>query len=295
LVYEQLLKRGGLHPHDDDYLLDLKWQRAHTRANRGETTLQTLWRRGNDMADVTANDGRLLHIDDARCDNGHALTKSTTRGDPRKCDGCGRDDIGGEEQLYQCSPCRYDLCTDCARANSKKHMNVKVWRIKTLMKRGSEWASWVGRTALAQRDGIHEPDHTLPQQNRREPKRTNMREPVVPTQAKVIRRCPWAVRSLGTVEFTGDLHDEDEAYHSLPTSQAVEVLNKWRPTPINHSPAETRVRRYMMAFKCHGGPTTMGKRLLPRSFGSEDLEELLPSDALGHHMMVAGLPPRQYF
>ena len=51
----------------------------------------------------------------------------------------------------------------------------------------------------------------------------------------------------------------------------------------------------MLAFKCHGAPTSAGKRLLPKYLGKEDLEALLPSSALGHRMMVAGIPPRQYF
>ena len=51
----------------------------------------------------------------------------------------------------------------------------------------------------------------------------------------------------------------------------------------------------MLAFKCHGATTSAGKRLLPKCLGPEDLEELLPSSALGHRMMVAGIPPRQYF
>ena len=51
----------------------------------------------------------------------------------------------------------------------------------------------------------------------------------------------------------------------------------------------------MSVFRCHGGNAATGKRLLPNYLGHEDLDELLPSSALGHRMQVAGLPRRHYF
>ena len=294
-VYKELLRRGGLHLYDDEYMLRVTWQKTHTRASRAETTLQKLRRRGNHVADLLANDGRLLHVDDVRCNNGHQLDKYTAPTERRMCDVCQRDNIGPPDVLYRCIPCGYDMCADCAPTVSQKHMQARKWRIQTIMKRGTEWATWVGRAALAQRSKDYFPDHTLPPPRRGKVKNLKLKRPTIPQEAKVIRKFPCAARSLGTVEFTEDLHDELDETHAAPTTQAIETLQKWRTAPVTDDPAEARVRRYMSVFRCHGGNAATGKRLLPNYLGHEDLDELLPSSALGHRMQVAGLPPRQYF
>ena len=111
------------------------------------------------------------------------------------------------------------------------------------MKRGAEWATWVGRAALAQRNPDYLPDHTLPQPRRGKLRDKKTTQPRVPDQARVIRRFPWASRSLGTIEFTEDLHDELDEEYAPSTSQAVSVLQRWRSTPFNDNAAEVRVRR----------------------------------------------------
>ena len=89
-------------------------------------------------------------------------------------------------------------------------MTAIAWRIKSLMKRGFEWAVYIGKIALAQHDDVHRPDHNLPPKQRCTARHQKARLPSVPTEAKVLRRFTWAARSLGTVEFTEDLHDEEE-------------------------------------------------------------------------------------
>ena len=82
LVYAELRRRGGMHRHEDEYQLDIVWQRAHTRARRSESFAQKLLRRGNYIADLLANDGRLLHVDKAKCKEGHALADGVARAWP---------------------------------------------------------------------------------------------------------------------------------------------------------------------------------------------------------------------
>ena len=168
------------------------------------------------------------------------------------------------------------------------------------MKKGVAWATYVGKLALAQHDDKHKPDHDLPPKQRGTTRHQKFRQPTVPTEAKVLRRFTWASRSLGTVEFTEDLHDEEDCIPSQPTTLAQQCIAKWREAEVTDDPAETRVRRYMAAFNCRGRCDGDGRRVYPNTqlgkhFGHEDLDLLKPQDALGHVIMVAGMPPEQFF
>ena len=222
-------------------MLWVEWQRAHQRANRGETQHMKTRRRGNAIADILANEGRLLH-----------------------------DDI-----------------------------TSTVWRLKTINKRGTAWAKWVGYAAMAQRDPARTPDHDLPPENRHRASRTKKTKPSLPTQSKIIRRFPWATNSLGTLEYTADLYDETDEPVSGPVSIATTMLSSMRQQPADGSEADARARAYVNAFRCRGRTAdisgTQGRRCLPRPFGTEGLTALSPNDALGHCMMTAGLWPQQYF
>ena len=62
LIYEEVMRRGGLKEAGDDQL-NIIWHPSHLRAHEGETTEQKYLRRGNDAADRFANLGRALHVD----------------------------------------------------------------------------------------------------------------------------------------------------------------------------------------------------------------------------------------
>ena len=107
----------------------------------------------------------------------------------------------------------------CAAEDSTKHMNAKTYEIKRIMKRGTEWVTWVGGVALAQRDRVHKPDHLLPPKRRTRKIRSRAKHPTTPSEARVLRRFPWAQNSLGTLEYVEDLHDEIDEVDSQPVEQ----------------------------------------------------------------------------
>ena len=117
MVYEAINTKGGIHEHEDEYKLIVEWIRAHQRAPRGESTVDELLRRDSNMADHLANNGRMLHVDDATCSSNHRLLRADTptgiamaadmhglahpTNRQRRCDKCRYGDIGEGKTRYR--------------------------------------------------------------------------------------------------------------------------------------------------------------------------------------------------
>ena len=101
-------------------------------------------------------------------------------------------------------------------------------------------------------------------------------------ESKVIRRLPWARSSLGTIEYLDDLWQQDE--------MQMDDCSQFSAGTI----AE---RAYLDRFHAavSSDDKSKGVRYVPRQSVPEMCEVLPTSASMGHHMMTAGLKPRQFF
>ena len=90
-----------------------------------------------------------------------------------------------------------------ANRGRELHYNIGniVQNVKFLSDRMCEWARWLGSvTHLQYGDDFDGCDHDLSNKDSRQPK--GKRQYVeLPDEATVLRRFPWASRSLGTIEY----------------------------------------------------------------------------------------------
>ena len=152
------------------------------------------------------------------------------------------------------------------------------------------WATWIGKATLLQYSNDFEGcDHDLRSTVRDKTKPCSQKVRV-PEEAKILRRMPWAKASLGTVDYTGDLWQQESKPQSLPAPDvAMQAL-----TSSSSSVAEAR---YVELFhkRVHRGAVINNKRLIPYRIDSEIDQWLEPSKAMGHVMWTAGLGKSQYY
>ena len=86
-----------------------------------------------------------------------------------------------------------------------------VSNVKYLADNVTKWIRWIGRAASLQYSSELEGcDHHLPERERAAKGRT-MIKVHLPAESTVLRRIPWASRSMGTIEYTDDLRMQQEA------------------------------------------------------------------------------------
>ena len=176
-------------------------------------------------------------------------------------------------------------------ANWGRMLNVDISEVKkatqVLFSKAKAWALWIGHASYLQYakewSGC---DHDLKPKGAAAKPKNQKQEVKVPVEAKVIRRMPWARSSLGTIEYLEDLWQQDgvdEQFFASPIPQFS------RCTSIEKS--------YIDKFRRTVGQdsSARGVRFVPKQVTPE-LSEVLPTSAsMGHHIMTAGIKPKQYF
>ena len=83
-----------------------------------------------------------------------------------------------------------------------------VSNVKYLADNATKWIRWVGTAAALQFSSLFDGcDHHLPEGTRGEKNRRQIKVQL-PEEAAVLRRMPWAVRSLGTIEYVEDIRKQ---------------------------------------------------------------------------------------
>ena len=82
-------------------------------------------------------------------------------------------------------------------------------RVKYLLHVAKTWAKWTGKAAALQYDKEFEGcDHDIRDRhssNHRTGKKARVN---IPDEARVLRKFPWASRSLGSIEYVSELHHQ---------------------------------------------------------------------------------------
>ena len=168
-------------------------------------------------------------------------------------------------------------------------VNNKVARVQYLHHVAKQSALWAGAAAALQySDKFEGCDHDVRPKNAPKCKPHKPMKVELPKEAKVIRKFPWATRSLGTAEYIGDLHsDGHNGDESVDTRLACAVRKAAGSTMVG--------AKYNEGFDRNVSRSKiMGKRILTRSV-PEYARPLSQEDAYGHQLYVTGLLPTQYF
>ena len=175
------------------------------------------------------------------------------------------------------------------------HVDISetVRTTKALFDKAKAWAMWLGHASYLQYakewSGC---DHDVKPKGSMAKPKNQKQEVKVPPEAKVIRRLPWARSSLGTIEYLEDLWVQDSS-----PSQGDQFSDQFSIVDTVREHGTLAERAYLDKFNntVQGGEQHRGVRYIPRQFVPE-MSEVLPTNAsLGHHMMTAGLKPRQFF
>ena len=156
------------------------------------------------------------------------------------------------------------------------------------------WIFWVGKAADLQYDknfGLCDHDAKDKTITKTKPIDQRVR---IPIEARVIRRMPWAKWSLGTVEYTQDLWNQDPDLTVCENNDP--VVRSAASMAASAREGSLVIRSYTERFRVELPVSRSRKeRLIPIPNYSE-YDEPLPTDlALGHHMMTCGLGKEQYF
>ena len=174
------------------------------------------------------------------------------------------------------------------------HDNVdnKITKVKLLYHVAKQCASWAGAAAAMQySDDFEGCDHDVKPVGQRHLKPRKPRTVQLPEESRVIRRFPWAQRSLGTAEYTSDIHLDKRDCSDHGDMSLAKAARKAASCTLQGA-------KYNDAFdqnvsRCRVLPN-MGKRLVTNSV-PEFARPLTQDEACGHQIHVVGLLPLQYF
>lgn len=186
-----------------------------------------------------------------------------------------------------------DCADELANEGRKMHPDINeiVIRTKARYSAAKNWIRWIGTATKLQYDNELEGcDHDRKPKSLRQSatKRGDYRVRI-PKEARVLRRFPWAVNSLGTVEYIAEIWKESEDV-SLDTSVATKAVNTIRAAA--RAEGTVAEKRYLDSFDNHVCPTKRrrkGARFLPDNCFNESSELLSSDHAMGHIMMTAGI------
>ena len=168
-----------------------------------------------------------------------------------------------------------------------------VIRVKYLFDRACEWATWVGFAAAIQYESGHICDHVLHTDTYRLTDGAKCSLPMLPKEARILRRFPWAARSLGTVEHRQLQQVNGADDDTVPYNHPVGIATRARvAVELERDNRAQRVSKFCERFSTvtHG----RGVKALPQHFIPEKDEWLPTSMTLGHAMHTVGLFPLQY-
>ena len=176
-----------------------------------------------------------------------------------------------------------------ANEGRRLHDNVEneIARVQYLHHVAKQCATWAGVAAALQYDDAFVGcDHDVkPKQQKQQVGRPV--KVAIPDEARVLRKFPWATRSLGTAEYTGDIH------HDVHVVDDPSVLKLAKA--VRAATASTMIGvKYNDAFdKTFSSTKLLGKRLHTNGV-PEHSQPLRQDEAYGHRLFVTGLKPHQY-
>ena len=179
-----------------------------------------------------------------------------------------------------------------------RQLHIDVTDLITLTKARYDaikhWVAWVGKASQLQYSTeVEGCDH-----DKKDGRKCNTAGPKqcarIPTEARVIRRMPWASNSLGTIEYKEDLWTQD-ATSAVDDDQVVRQASGLQ-TRIGEK-GSVAEKSYVDSFhnRCSTQCHAAGIRVMTRSCVNELSDALPTSAALGHMMFVTGVHSEQYF
>ena len=177
-----------------------------------------------------------------------------------------------------------------ANMGRKLHEDVanSILRVQWLYHVAKQCATWAGVAAALQYDAeFNGCDHDVKPKDISRPKRAKQMKVEVPTEAKVLRKFPWAAKSLGTCEYVEDIHCDD------PPEDVPRIARL--TSAVRAAAKRTMVgAAYSDSFsKTATSKKYLGKRV-HTNIVPEILQPLRKEEAFGHTLHVVGLHPRQY-
>ena len=167
-------------------------------------------------------------------------------------------------------------------------------RIKYLHDRACEWARWVGFAAAKQYEAGHVCDHDTRTETFRRSSGGLCSQPTLPKEARIIRRFPWAGRSMGTQEHRELQADSDGTDNIVGAASTVDIALSARVrAEQERSSRAQRVQRFCERFANTGH--SKGTRCTPTNFVPEKDEWLPTNMAMGHAMHTVGMHPEQFY
>ena len=169
----------------------------------------------------------------------------------------------------------------------------QVTRAKYLFDRACEWAKWVGFAAAKQYENDHACDHDLKQDTFRRSNGVMCTLPTLPKEAMVIRRFPWASRSLGTVEHRELQRESEGSDNTVGYNHPAGLARRARvAAEMERNTRAYRVKRFCEKFQT--AAQGRGARVIPQNFIPEKDEWVPTTLTLGHAMNTVGLFPEQF-
>ena len=193
----------------------------------------------------------------------------------------------GESELQKAMRRTNNMADIVANRGRAMHTDITnlLTRVRFLHDRAVDWARWVGFAAAVQYENGHTCDHDMVTERRT---LTGVRHtfPCLPSAARIIRRFPWASRSLGIVEHS--MIDNV----AVPSAEQSLVLEAIGASSCAQGDSAYRVARFCERFP---GSGRLGVRTLPPIVVPEREEWLPPDMALGHAMNTVGIFPLQFY
>ena len=183
-----------------------------------------------------------------------------------------------------------------ANEGRKLHSDIanKVHRVRYLAHVAKTWARWIGKAAALQHDSEFQGcDHDLKPTQHKSGGKSKKLTANIPYEARILRKFPWGIRSLGSAEYRDDLHDQAPVPSDPNADNRVLDMARTARAAASRTMVGARYLDHFDAGQSQNQPRIWGRRVFTKAV-NEYHEPLSQDDALGHRLFIAGLFPNQY-